>query len=289
LDRDGFTRNYTRLHVEVCLRHARSSTRPRSSKPAFFCCLIAARRLEGSGMLSTSQMISYRSMLLTVLFACVGCGRTSLGQSNGGSDGLFPTVGSASTDSSSDEMSSSGDNAGESGSAASADPGAHGNASGSEPSDDDAFSSEATGSSVGDDASRSETSGDASSTEDGGPALYSVGDSGSGPGDGGEGGSKCQTSDDCSALLGPLPSVCLNQCPDGGDGCEHYVCLSGVCETTFCGTQPAAPTSECQIPNDCAALLGPLPGVCLDTCPDGKEGCEHYVCLSGVCQTTFCN
>jgi hypothetical protein len=40
----------------------------------------------------------------------------------------------------------------------------------------------------------------------------------------------CQTADDCS---GPLPAVCAI-CADGGDGCAHFVCAGGACQTAFC-------------------------------------------------------
>jgi len=98
------------------------------------------------------------------------------------------------------------------------------------------------------------------------------------------GGPECQTPDDCTMLLGPVPPVCT-QCSDGGQGCEHYV---WICETTYCGAQPASSASECQTPGDCETLLGPIPPVC-EQCPNGKQGCEHYVCLSGICQTTYCD
>jgi hypothetical protein len=40
----------------------------------------------------------------------------------------------------------------------------------------------------------------------------------------------CQTAADCA---GPLPAVCAI-CADGGDGCAHFVCVGGACETAFC-------------------------------------------------------
>jgi hypothetical protein len=40
----------------------------------------------------------------------------------------------------------------------------------------------------------------------------------------------CQTAADCD---GPLPAVC-EICADGGDGCAHFVCVGGACETAFC-------------------------------------------------------
>ena len=85
----------------------------------------------------------------------------------------------------------------------------------------------------------------------------------------------------------------MTTCPNGEGGveCEHYVCLSGVCQTTYCGSQPSGAMNECRTAQDCEMLLGPLPVYCIYDCPnvDGGEGCEHYVCLSGVCQRTFCD
>jgi hypothetical protein len=103
---------------------------------------------------------------------------------------------------------------------------------------------------------------------------------------GSDSGAECATSKDCSSQLGPLAPNCL-VCPDGGEGCQHYVCVSGECETTYCGNMGG--NGECQFASECETLLGPLPPVCQDPCPNGKEGCEHYICLVGVCQTTFCD
>jgi hypothetical protein len=92
-----------------------------------------------------------------------------------------------------------------------------------------------------------------------GETHSSGGSSGSGSGGGSSGGgSECQTPDDCTTVLGALPSFCT-ECSDGGQGCEHYVCSSGVCQTTFCGVQLASSASECQAASDCETLLGPLP------------------------------
>jgi hypothetical protein len=102
-------------------------------------------------------------------------------------------------------------------------------------------------------------------------------------------GEECATSSDCSALLGPLPPFCLI-CSNGSQGCEHYVCSAGLCATAYCddvsGTDGA--TSECQTASDCETLLGPQPAICTN-CPNGTEGCLHYVCLAGICQTSYCN
>jgi hypothetical protein len=134
-------------------------------------------------------------------------------------------------------------------------------------------------------------SGSASGSEGGAGAS-----SGSGSGSGGQpletdSGPECRTADDCNALLGRLPDSC-SVCPggDGGLGCERYVCASGICQTTYCGSQPSGTMNECGTAQDCETLLGPLPMFCIFDCPnvDGGKGCEHYVCLSGVCQTTFC-
>ena len=54
----------------------------------------------------------------------------------------------------------------------------------------------------------------------------------------GDGGSvECQTAADCENLLGPLAPVCMNTCPDAGGvmECLHYLCVLGVCQTTYCG------------------------------------------------------
>ena len=63
----------------------------------------------------------------------------------------------------------------------------------------------------------------------------------------GDGGSvECQTASDCENLLGPLPSMCISACPPGSladaGGCGglggyalHYICVLGVCQTTYCG------------------------------------------------------
>jgi hypothetical protein len=98
----------------------------------------------------------------------------------------------------------------------------------------------------------------------------------------------CATPDDCTALLGPLPKICSDSCTNGADGCEHYVCISGVCETTFCTSQPDD-AGECQTEQDCLNLLGPLPKLCIVGCTNGSSGCEHYLCLAGICQTTYCD
>jgi hypothetical protein len=41
----------------------------------------------------------------------------------------------------------------------------------------------------------------------------------------------------------------------------------------------------CQKAEDC---VGALPAVCA-ICSDGSEGCAHFVCTGGACQTAFCN
>ena len=106
-----------------------------------------------------------------------------------------------------------------------------------------------------------------------------------------DGGRECTSPGDCTALLGPAEGFC-GGCPGGGDGCPEYVCLSGVCQTTYCGANPAALLdggSECVTPNDCTNLLGPLASECVAGCPGGADGCQHYVCLAGLCQTTYCD
>jgi hypothetical protein len=121
---------------------------------------------------------------------------------------------------------------------------------------------------------------DGSGPKDGGS------DACSGPGDSSTDAGPCVTNDDCVSLLGPLPSSCLD-CSGGHEGCEHYICLSGVCQTTYCGAEPTDSASECKTASDCVRLLGPLPPSCLD-CSGGDSGCEQYACLSSVCQTTYC-
>jgi len=63
----------------------------------------------------------------------------------------------------------------------------------------------------------------------------------------GDGGSiECQTASDCENLLGPLAPVFITDCPPGSaakpGGCGgisayplHYICVLGVCQTTYCG------------------------------------------------------
>ena len=97
---------------------------------------------------------------------------------------------------------------------------------------------------------------------------------------------ECATASDCTVLLGQLPSLCVSNCPGGALGCEHYICSAGTCVTTFCG---GPSTAECQTTQDCEALLGPLPEVCVAKCPSGQTGCAHYVCVVGLCQTTYCD
>jgi hypothetical protein len=57
-----------------------------------------------------------------------------------------------------------------------------------------------------------------------------------------DGGSvECQTASDCENLLGPVPPLCTGACPPGsvvpeaGIWCLHYICVLGVCQTTYCG------------------------------------------------------
>jgi hypothetical protein len=51
-----------------------------------------------------------------------------------------------------------------------------------------------------------------------------------------DGGSvECETANDCTILLGPPPSGFCITCPNGSIGCGHYECVSGICQTTYCG------------------------------------------------------
>lgn len=104
-------------------------------------------------------------------------------------------------------------------------------------------------------------------------------------------GTECETALDCTALLGPLPVACVPRCGDAGEQCQHYICVSGLCRTTACGgdtTAPPGSPNECSTSQDCEGLLGPLPESCIFPCADGSIGCEHYLCLAGFCQTTYC-
>jgi hypothetical protein len=97
--------------------------------------------------------------------------------------------------------------------------------------------------------------------------------------------SPCVVASDCDALLGPTDSTCMG-CPSGSDECGRWACVSGVCHETWCGTEPLASSTECERAADCTALLGPLNGSCMDC--SGTDKCTSYVCLSGICQTTWC-
>jgi hypothetical protein len=103
----------------------------------------------------------------------------------------------------------------------------------------------------------------------------------------GQPGPECTTDKDCDALLGTLPSGCI-LCADGGNGCPHYLCISNICQMTFCASGSLTGSAECATPADCDSLLGPLPMFCIYDCPVTGRGCQHYICLSGICQTTFC-
>lgn len=102
--------------------------------------------------------------------------------------------------------------------------------------------------------------------------------------------SECQTPDDCAVRLGPLPAECVGCAGSSDAGCAHYLCLSGICQTSYCEGQPAgSSSSKCQSPTDCEGLLGPLFPFCVDPCPGSSDaGCAHYLCLSGICQTSWC-
>ncbi len=105
-------------------------------------------------------------------------------------------------------------------------------------------------------------------------------------------GHECASPSDCTALLGPAVGSFCGGCPGGGDGCPEYVCLAGLCQTTYCGANPAAVLDggiECATPNDCTNLLGPLPSECVGGCPGGGDGCQHYLCIAGLCQPTYCD
>ena len=152
------------------------------------------------------------------------------------------------------------------------------------------------GGSTGPDAPPGDATTDSDGTVSPPPDTDSGSDGVSGPGDSGGDGSEpedvntdagpCVTADDCASLLGPMATTCI-ACPGGFDGCSRYVCLSGVCQTTWCGAEPLDSATECETASDCASLLGPIAGSCIP-CSDGHDGCAQYVCLSGICQTTWC-
>jgi hypothetical protein len=155
-------------------------------------------------------------------------------------------------------------------------------------------SSNGSGSSGGSVSSSGTTSSGSSSGSSGGEDAHGTGAVDATASDAwqpGTDGVECLVPDDCETLLGPLPNSCSTMCPNGPKGgCQHYVCLQGICQTTYCAAQPAnPPSSECAVPDDCETLLGPLPDSCSNTCPNGANGgCLHYVCLQGICQTTYC-
>jgi hypothetical protein len=82
----------------------------------------------------------------------------------------------------------------------------------------------------------------------------------------------------------------------GPDGCTSYqVCNQagdgyGPCECPDASSFTLLEGGiECLTPSDCQALLGPLSRMCIIPCPNGQEGCLHYVCVSGICQQSMCN
>ena len=84
------------------------------------------------------------------------------------------------------------------------------------------------------------------------------------------------------------PGGCVSNQVCNAQGTAYGPC---DCPASF----DARPPSECQTATDCENLLGPLPVMCLDSCPPGSpaeagvEGyCWHYVCILGTCQTTYC-
>ncbi len=95
----------------------------------------------------------------------------------------------------------------------------------------------------------------------------------------------CECSNEGGALLCiPGQSIACN----GPGGCfSSQVCNSSGTAYAPCVCFGDGGSAECQTANDCETLLGPLPPMC-DECPNGQEGCLHYVCVLGVCQTTYC-
>ncbi len=73
----------------------------------------------------------------------------------------------------------------------------------------------------------------------------------------------------------------------GLGGCfSNQVCNNAGTAYGPCACSDAG-SVECETAADCANLLGPLPNFCT-SCKNG-QGCLHYVCILGTCQTSFCN
>lgn len=113
----------------------------------------------------------------------------------------------------------------------------------------------------------------------------------------GTGYAPCSCTNDGSALLCvPGESIACS----GPGGCFS----SQVCEGDGMAYGPCAcfgdgGSVECATSSDCETLLGPLPTICIFVCPPGSkakaDGCGdstyplHYICVLGVCQTTYCD
>jgi hypothetical protein len=75
------------------------------------------------------------------------------------------------------------------------------------------------------------------------------------------------------------PGGCFSNQVCMGDGMAYGSC---VCDD--------AGSVECDTANDCTNLLGPVPqNFCPTICSNGSHGCAHYICVAGICQTTYCD
>ena len=100
----------------------------------------------------------------------------------------------------------------------------------------------------------------------------------------GYGGCTCPDTDGAILVCIPGQSIACT----GQGGCfASQVCNA---EGTALGpcVCPDGGSVECMTANDCATLLGPVPPICL-VCPKGAMGCAHYECVTGICQTTYCD
>jgi hypothetical protein len=97
----------------------------------------------------------------------------------------------------------------------------------------------------------------------------------------------CMCSNDGAPLLCvPGQSIACT----GPGGCfSNQVCESDGMAYGPCVCSDAG-SVECDTASDCTNLLGPVPqNFCPTICPDGSHGCAHYECVTGICQTTYCD
>jgi hypothetical protein len=99
----------------------------------------------------------------------------------------------------------------------------------------------------------------------------------------------CSCSNDGSALL-CVPGQSIG-CSGPGGCFSSQVCNTDGTAYGPCDCSGDGASVECQTASDCEKLLGPLPPQCTDQCTgdtDGAAGCLHYICVLGICQTTYC-